>query len=61
VLAALVLPAVVFPDKHAGFDWSNPQLPAAVLAGLVAWRTRSTLLTLAVGMGALWGLRHWGM
>ena len=61
VLAALVLPAVFIQDRHVGFDWTNPQIPAAVLAGLVAWRTRSTLLTLGVGMGALWVLRSWGM
>jgi branched-subunit amino acid transport protein len=61
VLAALVLPAVFIQDRDAGLDWTNPQIPAAVLAGLVAWRTRSTLLTLGVGMGALWVLRNWGM
>ncbi|MFV3291678.1 AzlD domain-containing protein [Pseudomonas sp. NY11955] len=61
VLAALVLPAVVLPDRHAGFDWANPQIPAAVLAAWVAWRTRSTLLTLVVGMGVLWALKHWGL
>lgn len=61
VLAALVLPAVVYQDRTAAFDWSNPQIPAAVLAGVVAWRTRSTLLTLGVGMGVLWALKYWGM
>ncbi|MFJ4153835.1 AzlD domain-containing protein [Pseudomonas sp. NPDC089752] len=61
VLAALVMPAVVFQDAHSGFAWSNPQIPAAVVAGLVAWRTRSTLLTLGVGMAALWGLKHLGL
>ncbi|GLO23900.1 AzlD domain-containing protein [Pseudomonas putida] len=61
VLAALVLPAVVFPDRHAEFDWMNPQIPAAALAALVAWRTRSTLLTLVVGMGVLWALKQWGL
>ncbi|HKS11930.1 MAG TPA: AzlD domain-containing protein [Pseudomonas sp.] len=61
VLAALVVPAVMIQDKHAGVDWTNPQIPAAILAGLVAWRTRSTLLTLAVGMGTLWVLRSWGL
>ncbi|MFK3775519.1 AzlD domain-containing protein [Pseudomonas sp. NPDC089406] len=60
VLAALVLPAVIFPERHAAFDWSTPQIPAAVVAGLVAWKTRSTLLTLAVGMGVLLALKHWG-
>lgn len=61
VLAALVVAAVVLPDRHAAFDWSNPQIPAALLAALVAWRTKSTLLTLAVGMGALWALKYWGV
>ncbi|NUT78722.1 AzlD domain-containing protein [Pseudomonas sp. C1C7] len=61
VLAALVLPAVVYPDRHGTFDWSNPQIPAAILAALVAWRTRSTLLTLLVGMGTLWALKYWGL
>ncbi|MFJ4068909.1 AzlD domain-containing protein [Pseudomonas sp. NPDC089996] len=59
VLAALVLPAVVFEAGQPGIDWGNPQIPAAVAAGVVAWRTRSTLLTLAVGMGVLWGLQYW--
>ncbi|WDY59435.1 AzlD domain-containing protein [Pseudomonas sp. PSKL.D1] len=61
VLAALVLPAVVFADKQPAIDWSNPQIPAAIVAGLVAWRTRSTLLTLAAGMGALWLLKYCGL
>ncbi|TWC22263.1 MULTISPECIES: AzlD domain-containing protein [unclassified Pseudomonas] len=60
VLAALVLPAVVYPDRQAAFDWSNPQIPAAILAGLAAWRTKSTLLTLVVGLGALWALKNLG-
>ncbi|MER2297311.1 MAG: AzlD domain-containing protein [Pseudomonas sp.] len=60
VLAALVLPAVVFEAGQAGIEIGNPQLPAAIVAALVAWRTRSTLLTLGVGMGVLWGLQYWG-
>jgi len=57
VLAALVLPAVVYPEGHGDFVLANPQIPAAILAGLVAWKTRNTVLTLAVGMGVLWGLK----
>ena len=57
VLAALVLPAVVYPEGHGDFVLANAQIPAAILAGLVAWKTRNTVLTLAVGMGALWGLK----
>ncbi|MFJ4054450.1 AzlD domain-containing protein [Pseudomonas sp. NPDC089743] len=51
----------VLPDAQAGVDWSNPQIPAAVVAGLVAWRTRSTLLTLGVGMATLWVLKYLGL
>jgi len=60
VLAALVLPAVMYPDRQAAFEWNNPQIPAAILAGLVAWRTKSTLLTLVFGLGALWTLKNLG-
>jgi len=60
VLAALVLPAVVYPNGHGDFTIANPQIPAAILAALVAWKTRNTLLTLGVGMVVLWGLR-WAM
>jgi branched-subunit amino acid transport protein len=57
VVASLLLPAVVYPGGHGEFIWDNPQIPSAVVACLVAWRTHSTLLTLAVGMGVLRGLR----
>jgi len=56
VLTALVVPAVVFhklPDG-ASADWRR--MAAAGLAALVAWRTRSMPLTIAVGMAALWGI-----
>lgn len=36
---------------------ANPRVPAAVIAILVAWRTRSMLPTIAVGMIALWVLK----
>jgi len=61
VLAALVLPAVVYPGGHGEFALDNPQLPAAVIAAWVAWQTRSTVLTLAVGMGALWAFKSMGV
>ena len=35
----------------------NHRLQASVLAILVAWRSRSMLLTIAVGMAALWILQ----
>ncbi|MCO8161239.1 AzlD domain-containing protein [Pseudomonas sp. 21LCFQ010] len=58
VMAALALPAVVYPAGQSSIDISNPQIPAAVIAALVAWKTRSTVLTLAVGMAVLWAIRY---
>jgi branched-subunit amino acid transport protein len=57
-----VLTAIAFPDllRPAGtFDLSlgNARLLAGCLAALVAWRTKSVLLTIAVGMAALWILQ----
>ncbi|MBI6855566.1 AzlD domain-containing protein [Pseudomonas lijiangensis] len=60
VLAALVLPAVMLPGGHGDFTFSNPQIPAAVVATWVAWWSRSTVLTLMAGMGVLWGLKMLG-
>jgi branched-subunit amino acid transport protein len=53
VLAALVLPTVVYPNGQDVFVLNNPQIPAAIIAAWVAWKTRNTVLTLGVGMGAL--------
>lgn len=50
-LASLVVPALVRP--HGSFDLAQGRLAAGVLAGLVAWRTRSVALTLVVGLVAL--------
>lgn len=57
-LASLVLPAIVRPEGH--LDLSAPQIPAAAIAGLVAWRTRNVALTLVVGLGLLMGLEVLG-
>lgn len=50
-LAALVLPALVRPEGSV--DLTHPRFVAGVLATLVAWRTKSVLATLVVGMGVL--------
>ena len=56
MLAALVVPMVLGPSGVMGAA-SNPRVPAALAAGVVAWFTRSTGWTLAAGMGALWTLQ----
>ena len=54
-LASLVVPALLRPDGHV--DVTQARLWAGLLAALVAWKTRSTVLTLVVGMGVLLLLR----
>lgn len=53
-LAALALPALLRPDG----PWAvlGPDALAGVIAGLVAWWTRSVLLTVVVGIIAVMGL-----
>jgi len=53
-LTALVVPAALY--VHAGNDYSfaPPRTAAAIVALVVAWRTKNTLATLAAGMGTLW-------
>jgi branched-subunit amino acid transport protein len=51
-----VLSAIIFPEvliRDGSFDPLNPRLAAAILAGFVAWRTRSPVMTIVVGMAAL--------
>lgn len=57
VIAALTLPAILTPAIHDG-NWHAPRFLAGVIAMLVMWRTRSALLTLVLGMVALW-LGRW--
>lgn len=58
VLAALVLPALLRPEGFVDLTLDNLRLLAGLLAATVAWFSRSVLLTLATGMGALW-LAEW--
>ena len=55
VLAALTLPALLAPGGT--FDPWNVFVPAAVLGGLAAWRTKSIGAAIVVGMPALWILQ----
>ena len=55
-LAAIVFPELLRPRDH--LDLWQPELGAGLLATVIFWRTKSTALTLVVGMLALVGLRH---
>lgn len=51
ILSALIAPAVLIVEHRVGL---GPQVPAAVAGAAVAWRTRSVLLTIVVGMLVYW-------
>lgn len=57
VLSAIVFQELLLRDGRLHLAPGNPRLVAGVLAALVAWRTRSVLLTIAAGMCALWALQ----
>ena len=53
VLSALIAPALFLPNNILDLGLDNHRLLAGVIAILVAWRTKNTLLTILVGMAAL--------
>jgi branched chain amino acid efflux pump len=53
VLSALVAPELLMPDGSLDIGLGNHRWLAGLVAILVAWRTRSTLLTILAGMLAL--------
>jgi branched-subunit amino acid transport protein len=57
VLSAIIFPELLQPGGTLQVSLGNPRLVAGVLAAVVALRTRSVLLTIAVGMLALWVLQ----
>ena len=57
VMTAIITPALFFPGGTPTIALDAPRLVAATLAAVVAWRTRSVLWTVILGMGALWGLQ----
>ncbi len=53
VLAALVLPGIVFPQQ-AAFSFDNQRMWAGLIAAVIAWRTKNVLWTISAGMASLW-------
>jgi branched-subunit amino acid transport protein len=58
VLTAIIFPEVLMHDGSLYLALGNLRLWAALVAVLVAWRTRSVLLTIGAGMAALY-LLNW--
>ena len=55
VLTAIILPSVLLSDNNQlDLRFGNAHLVAGLIAAFVAWRTRNVLLTIILGMLALW-------
>jgi branched-subunit amino acid transport protein len=59
-LTALVVPASLYVHTGDVYTLAPARIVAAVVALVVAIRTKNVLVTLIVGMGALW-LCQWGL
>ena len=57
VLSAIIFPELLSPGGSLDISPNNVRLLAGALAALIAWRTKNVLLTIGVGMAALWILR----
>lgn len=57
VLSAIIFTEVLVRDGAPDLSPGNVRLLAGAAAAVVAWRTRNVLLTIAVGMAALWTAR----
>ncbi len=57
VLTALVVPGALYVKLDGAYEFAPARLVAALAAAAVAWKTKNTLITLAVGMGVLWAMQ----
>jgi branched-subunit amino acid transport protein len=53
VLSAIIAPELLYPAKHFDLSLGNTRLLAGIIATLVAWYSKNTLLTILAGMVAL--------
>ena len=57
VLSAIVFPELLLPNGTLNFSFSNYRLLAGLVAMMVAWWTKNILITILVGMIALFALQ----
>jgi len=54
VLSAIIFPDLLLKDNNLNLSLNNSFLVAGIVAALVSWRTKNMLLTIVIGMIALW-------
>ncbi len=57
-LTGIFIPEILLHESAPEMGFINPRLLAGIIAILVAWRTKSALWTIAVGMGLFWLLTY---
>ncbi len=57
ILPALVVPQILTRNNTLQISFTNPQVVAGIVAGLVGWRTKNVFLTIMSGMVVLWILQ----
>ena len=57
VLTAIISPELLLHSGSFDFSLANYRLLAGLVAGIVAWKTRSAFLTILVGMAFLLALQ----
>ena len=58
VLWTIVVAEIFLDGNHIAELASNTRIIAAIGAGLIAWRTKSVLLTIGCGLPFLWGANY---
>ena len=54
VLTAIFIPEILLAEGKIDFSFSNVRLLAGLIAILIAFKTKSALWTIAIGMGTFW-------
>jgi branched-subunit amino acid transport protein len=54
VLTAIIVPEVLVSESRLDISLGNDRLLAALVATLIAWRTKNVVLTVIMGMAAFW-------
>ncbi len=54
VLTAIIVPGLLYSDERLNIGIDNSFLVAGIVATLVSWRTKNLLLTIVIGLAALW-------
>jgi branched-subunit amino acid transport protein len=61
VLSAIILPELLLTEGTLDISFTNTRLLAGLIAIVTAWYSRNTLLTILVGMAALFLLQSAGL